>query len=238
MSDVIRASECEICGVAIEQPRIGRPRTKCSKACRTKAYENKRKSSLRAAEPNRIFAGSICSCQHCSASFQAVRHDQKFCSANCRQKAQWDRLARSGVNRSAVWFGDCADCGQLIAVRHSSVVGVKICRKCRVARNRTINSRKNHERRSAGVLTVSVDDLARRDGSRCNLCNKQIDMSLPGSHKFGPTIDHLLPVSMGGTNDAANLALAHRTCNTIRGNRGAVQMLMEVIDAGSTAETG
>lgn len=87
-------------------------------------------------------------------------------------------------------------------------------------------------------MSISVYDLAARDGARCNLCQGRIDMTLAGSDNMGPTIDHLLPVSMGGTNDSNNLALAHRRCNTRRKNRGAAQMLLEVIYAGSAAETG
>jgi len=33
------------------------------------------------------------------------------------------------------------------------------------------------------------------------------------------TLDHVVPVSRGGTNDPANLRPAHRGCNSDRGNR-------------------
>lgn len=35
------------------------------------------------------------------------------------------------------------------------------------------------------------------------------------------TVEHLVPVSMGGTNDEANLAIAHKRCNTHTGAAGA-----------------
>jgi 5-methylcytosine-specific restriction endonuclease McrA len=49
-------------------------------------------------------------------------------------------------------------------------------------------------------------------------------MGLSGDHRMGPTIDHLIPVSKGGADVPENVALAHRSCNCARGNRGAVQL--------------
>ena len=73
---------------------------------------------------------------------------------------------------------------------------------------------------------MSVDDLAQRDGRKCNICGRRIDMRLKGQTKWAATIDHLVPVSHGGTNDPANLALAHRFCNTSRHNTGPAQLLL------------
>lgn len=48
--------------------------------------------------------------------------------------------------------------------------------------------------------------LLARDGNDCWLCGAQMSA---GSR----TIEHLEPISRGGTNDPANLALAHAACN-------------------------
>jgi len=48
-----------------------------------------------------------------------------------------------------------------------------------------------------------------RDGEVCHLC-----------HQAGATsVDHIVPVAMGGTNDLANLAAAHLGCNSSKGAR-------------------
>lgn len=47
----------------------------------------------------------------------------------------------------------------------------------------------------------------RRDGV-CHLCGQ------PGAD----TLDHLVPLSKGGTNDPSNLRPAHRACNSRKGN--------------------
>jgi 5-methylcytosine-specific restriction endonuclease McrA len=46
-----------------------------------------------------------------------------------------------------------------------------------------------------------------------------MDPALRGTHNMAISIDHVIPVSMGGTHDLANLAAAHRICNTKKSNR-------------------
>jgi 5-methylcytosine-specific restriction endonuclease McrA len=52
--------------------------------------------------------------------------------------------------------------------------------------------------------------IVQRDGGRCHICGKS------GAN----TADHLTPTSRGGAWwDESNLAAAHRSCNSRRGNR-------------------
>lgn len=73
--------------------------------------------------------------------------------------------------------------------------------------------------------------LVDRDGDRCGICNRKVDITLrsgtSGSRR-GPSIDHIIPRSHGGTDDLSNLRLAHWGCNQKRGNRGGGEQLMLV----------
>jgi len=54
----------------------------------------------------------------------------------------------------------------------------------------------------------------------CHTCGKAIDLDLPGTHPNGPTLDHIIPVSRGGSpTDPRNLTIAHRLCNETRGSK-------------------
>lgn len=53
---------------------------------------------------------------------------------------------------------------------------------------------------------------------RCHAPSRHVDMTLPGSHEWGPTVDHKQPTSRGGP-FWAGWRLAHRKCNTARGNK-------------------
>src|SRR5690606_30528426 len=66
-------------------------------------------------------------------------------------------------------------------------------------------------------------DIARlreRDGDDCQLCGAVIDFSLRKEDTFMcVSVDHITPRSLGGSNDEANLQLAHLLCNISKGNR-------------------
>ena len=57
--------------------------------------------------------------------------------------------------------------------------------------------------------------------STCHLCGNPIPMDVdPQRHRLSFTLDELHPRSLGGSaTDPANLAPAHRVCNSTRGNR-------------------
>jgi 5-methylcytosine-specific restriction endonuclease McrA len=52
-----------------------------------------------------------------------------------------------------------------------------------------------------------------RDGGICHICGRA----------GATTVDHLIPRAHGGSDDPANLAAAHKSCNEARGARVAEQ---------------
>lgn len=65
----------------------------------------------------------------------------------------------------------------------------------------------------------TLAEIAERDEYLCQLCYEPVDMTLPGSDPLGPCLDHDLPISKGGWDDAANISLAHSRCNQRKGTR-------------------
>jgi len=47
----------------------------------------------------------------------------------------------------------------------------------------------------------------------CGLCCMEIDLTLPGSHDDGLTLEHLHSIGQGGGHVARNIVPAHRRCN-------------------------
>lgn len=57
---------------------------------------------------------------------------------------------------------------------------------------------------------IHLHDLAERDGWRCHICGGRVTAKTW-------SMDHLVPISKGGTHTLANVALAHLRCNQRRG---------------------
>ena len=62
----------------------------------------------------------------------------------------------------------------------------------------------------------------------CAICHRRVDITLKsgtrGSRR-GPSVDHIIPRSKGGSDDPVNLRLTHWGCNQKRGNRGGNEQL-------------
>lgn len=64
--------------------------------------------------------------------------------------------------------------------------------------------------------SISLKKLVERDGGICQICGKAVDYSdIKNGHirKFYPTLDHIIPLSKGGTHTWNNVQLAHMMCN-------------------------
>jgi 5-methylcytosine-specific restriction endonuclease McrA len=53
----------------------------------------------------------------------------------------------------------------------------------------------------------------------CYLCGRSIPYDTRTIHPLALTIDHVMPISAGGTDSEDNLRPAHRVCNEDKGDR-------------------
>jgi hypothetical protein len=120
-----------------------------------------------------------------------------------------DHPARWYGSTCAVKYGHCADCLAVIISRGGRKYCSKQCRARSVAR---LHMQTRAVRRKARKVDVFV-----RDGWICWICDKATSAKYDCNDPWSPTIDHLVPVSLGGQSDAQNLATAHMICNSMRG---------------------
>ncbi len=83
--------------------------------------------------------------------------------------------------------------------------------------------RSGHRRRATGWRPEAGRwrRICVRDGWVCWICERAIDPTLEplgrtGGNKFGGTADHVVPVSLGGSDTDDNLRAAHFCCNSRR----------------------
>lgn len=58
--------------------------------------------------------------------------------------------------------------------------------------------------------------LRARDGDDCYVCGLPIDPAIPPGTAQGETVEHVIPRSMGGSDERDNLRLSHGRCNLTR----------------------
>jgi 5-methylcytosine-specific restriction endonuclease McrA len=224
---VLHVTQCRVCQRGfVAQARTGPTPAYCSREC----AEWWRCFSRRA--KNIIKAWNI-ACDLCGRAVYVrgtqPRHyagkgttESRYCSTACRQYVTGERSEIH--DRCRLRLIDCESCGTPIVARGGPRLSK--CPPCRKLAEMDKNRRKNYKRRLARNAGdgYTLAEIIERDAGKCHLCIKVVDTSLPGSHPQGPTIDHILPISDGGADTRANVALAHRQCNVARGNRGAMQL--------------
>lgn len=87
---------------------------------------------------------------------------------------------------------------------------------------------KSRRRRLRHALTwdgVGDVQILERDGWRCDICKHKIRTALTYPHPKSRSIDHVVPLSEGGDDTAANKRAAHLDCNMSRGAGGGHEQL-------------
>jgi hypothetical protein len=89
------------------------------------------------------------------------------------------------------------------------------CRKAWGKKKRRYSSRKGQK-------------VFERDEFICWLCNKPCEPDAKVPDLLAPTVDHVVPISSGGSDDYENLRCAHFVCNSKRGNANILPLIANV----------
>jgi len=66
--------------------------------------------------------------------------------------------------------------------------------------------------------------IYKRDNWICQICGKKVNPKLKYPDPMSASIDHIVPLSLGGTHERKNLQLAHWICNVRKNNGGHDQL--------------
>jgi hypothetical protein len=119
-----------------------------------------------------------------------------------------------------------AACGQVLSALstmalHGITTVTESRRRVQERRRKGSASRAAKLRRVGGRLVPGRwRGIGERDGWMCWLCQTAVDPAAPLNGKDGPTVDHVVPLAEGGSDDDSNVRLAHRSCNCRRRQRG------------------
>lgn len=111
----------------------------------------------------------------------------------------------------------CDECRSAVAKEHRQYA-------VRVAEREGASLHRKYRREGSQDQFISRADrlsIYERDGWVCQLCGEPVDRSLSGRDRMGATLDHVIPrsLTLWPDHSSTNLRLAHRACNSARGNR-------------------
>lgn len=175
-------------------------------------------------------------CKICGTVFEryasCVRQNKTIRCFNCeklnttRKKTLKTLEQKSSklLSYQQITFSVCDNCGELL------IGDKKYCnKKCRdrqhdhIKSRRRINNAKNNGTIDKGI---TLDKLILRDNNTCyicgSLCDKEdyyyIDNYFVAGDLY-PSIDHIKPLAKGGTHTWENIKLAHKHCNSLKGDK-------------------
>ncbi|HUR24000.1 MAG TPA: HNH endonuclease signature motif containing protein [Acidimicrobiales bacterium] len=144
-----------------------------------------------------------------------------YCSRDCKTKAR-NKAAQDAIN-AAKPPRLCPTCGTSLTPRHRSdaVFCSVACSQRAHAVTRKIRKRIGETGpRPRKQPLVSLEFIAKRDGYPCGICGGKVDMTRRHPDPLAASIDHIIPLSRGGSNDVVNLQLSHFRCNWSKKNNG------------------
>jgi 5-methylcytosine-specific restriction endonuclease McrA len=170
-------------------------------------------------------------CATCGIDFLGTKSRQRFCTPECRyitllKEANEKYQAFREANPIPDFFEyTCNFCQQTFIKPHrvtgSAAMRGLYCENCRVPAQRARYRVKTVKRQSQTVKPSGAwfEEVLNSHGSICYLCNNEIDITLPRRSKHGPTVDHVIPLSRGGSDELDNLRLTHWECNMKKSNK-------------------
>ena len=105
--------------------------------------------------------------------------------------------------------------------KRAKKIGVEINWPCS---NRKWTQRAAHYGCDSSMIdkSITMEKLRERDGDICQICGLPVvDSDINNGHagRMYPTLDHIIPLSKGGSHTWDNVQLAHMSCNAGKQNR-------------------
>lgn len=222
---------CALCGVEFEKTGRRGPAPKhCSERCRSRARWEAQKqqhhcpqcggpmarpSSSSAKEPKcrtcwqrhggagRYRKG--CRCEVCKAGNAERMREYVAARKRAGNPVTYARKTESAI---------CAYCGR----EHQAVVGRDAVRRfCSDLCSRRFKGWDGAPRDRWRPSQATRRRILERDGMTCQLCQSPVRTDVEPTHPRYPNLDHIVPRSLGGSDEESNLRCACRQCNVLRG---------------------
>ncbi|MGP3750907.1 HNH endonuclease [Streptomyces sp. IBSNAI001] len=152
-------------------------------------------------------------CAHCEAPHARAR--AKYCSDLCQHRAYNERRKADG--RLAAYRLKTRDKHRAYLraywAKHGSV------RELYPEATKAADQRRRARKAGAESEIIRPGDVFVRDAWVCALCAGPVDAAATWPSPDSASVDHVVPLSRGGSHTMENVTTAHLRCNLSKGNR-------------------
>lgn len=212
---------CRCCGKTFKKKTSSRNAGKyCSRECAFRhsphfRVKSERKAARAVADGFRYWAQHWRKCCRCDCTFFANTGSRRICTARCKPPKPIVQV---------LFLRACGCCGQEMVTTSR---GQRTCRACRVLNEKQSRKASKHLRRarmkSNGPFErIKPRDVFERDGWRCGLCGRMCNRRATVPNPMAATLDHVVPLSKGGSHTMDNVQCACFACNTRKSDRTCV----------------
>lgn len=154
-------------------------------------------------------------CAMCGKKFSPERTSaQKYCSNKCMRCANQDRLDQEckieGCDRPVRARGMCS----MHWRRWARATGREKNPEWDERRRRNYERRRARKKSNGVVDDFTNLEVFERDNWFCGICGLKVDGTLAWPDPMSASLDHIVPLSRGGSHTLDNVQCAHLVCNT------------------------
>lgn len=152
-------------------------------------------------------------CVICDKVFKHPRIGKLTCSNTCAR-----RLAKGRGKRKESRSGTCVMCGaSFITIDDKKITCSDYCRH---QRNTVIRNERIRHLKEINQLdeTVTLKNVYKKFNGVCQGCGKLLEFGNNWLSNDYPSVDHVIPLSKGGTHEWSNVQLLCRRCNIMKSN--------------------
>jgi len=203
---------CKACGKEFK-PNQRENITYCSKRC---SGDGKRKSNVW--HHCKVYFPV---CEICGKQWATNNPSSRLCSDDCKKEyaRRWMRIYAEKKHKPTP--RRCKRCLKLFIPDYGSKAREFCTRECLI---RYYRKKRKQLLRANAEEYINDMEIFHRDGFKCQICGKKVCMSHSVPHPKAPTLDHIIPLVLGGTHEVKNLQTAHFRCNVRKGGRDLGQL--------------
>lgn len=205
-------TDCEVCGKHFTLTRNTGWRF-CSKDCYFE-WKHRRRERLAAEKIHPVF---YITCDVCGELFETRNLKQKRCSADCQK--EYSRRYSRDIYVGSLIPRDCTckRCGEHFEKTYKT--RREFCSDSCAKAYAKYMDRKGYKKKYKNYNPVATYKVVyERDKGLCKLCGLPVIRDKFADDYWSGTVDHIIPVSKGGSGSMENCQLAHRICNSLKNN--------------------